>query len=275
MRSDRARGLPDRLEYGIYAEAIGRVVKSIESPEDLVCVGLFAPWGSGKTFFWELIKDYMENSSKKERKKIANKYANEQMNEKATIVARSSVLAFSCCCQVMLFFCGCSGCYNINEEDVAMIMILSCPIWILVWVICFLICGITLCIKRCLYFIPSCIHVNFSKKYDKWYKSDKCVYPVRNNEVTLLETSPLLGDVEYQQQQQPQGKTIKCSDVWNILTGKTDHYEGKEETSCISISGIKLILVTLFQNSFQFLFGLYSSFYNLFRIMDTKLMKIK
>lgn len=47
----------DRLGYEVYAEALFNHVETVETKgNETFCVGLYGPWGSGKSFLWECIQ---------------------------------------------------------------------------------------------------------------------------------------------------------------------------------------------------------------------------
>ena len=56
--NDNARGI-DRLGFRFYAMALASMLRAAEPP---LCVGLYARWGSGKTFMISLLLKYLEGS---------------------------------------------------------------------------------------------------------------------------------------------------------------------------------------------------------------------
>jgi len=54
---------PDRLGHQLIADALVATAKKVESPNASLCVGLYAPWGSGKTFLWRLIKKTLQKKA--------------------------------------------------------------------------------------------------------------------------------------------------------------------------------------------------------------------
>jgi len=63
--SDDPRNTKDRLGYDIYAKAIVNVVDKVEfGNKTNFSVGLFAPWGVGKSKLWHLIKQEIKDKEK-------------------------------------------------------------------------------------------------------------------------------------------------------------------------------------------------------------------
>ncbi|KAL7538990.1 hypothetical protein ACHAXR_008927 [Thalassiosira sp. AJA248-18] len=51
---------PDLLGYDLYARTLAQQANSLQDANEPLCVGILAPWGSGKSFFWKLIKEEFE-----------------------------------------------------------------------------------------------------------------------------------------------------------------------------------------------------------------------
>jgi len=64
---DSANKGSDRLGYELYAEALAKHAISVEDQggNETLCVGLFAPWGAGKSFIWNLIQKELVKSDEK------------------------------------------------------------------------------------------------------------------------------------------------------------------------------------------------------------------
>jgi hypothetical protein len=50
----------DQLGYSTYAKALAKAVRIAETPESSLCVGLYGPWGSGKSTLWNHIFKHLE-----------------------------------------------------------------------------------------------------------------------------------------------------------------------------------------------------------------------
>ena len=50
----------DKLGYSTYAKALAKAVRIAETPDSSLCVGLYGPWGSGKSTLWKHICNYLE-----------------------------------------------------------------------------------------------------------------------------------------------------------------------------------------------------------------------
>jgi len=62
--NDSPNGKADRLGRQSYAEALVQQVISMEESSDTaISVGLYSPWGSGNSFFWNLIKEEFRASN--------------------------------------------------------------------------------------------------------------------------------------------------------------------------------------------------------------------
>eukprot|EP00554_Chaetoceros_debilis_P000137 CAMPEP_0194096296 /NCGR_PEP_ID=MMETSP0149-20130528/57269_1 /TAXON_ID=122233 /ORGANISM="Chaetoceros debilis, Strain MM31A-1" /LENGTH=1660 /DNA_ID=CAMNT_0038782267 /DNA_START=22 /DNA_END=5005 /DNA_ORIENTATION=+ len=81
--SDDPRNEKDCLGYDIYAEAIVDVVDKVEAGNTSnFSVGLFAPWGVGKSKLWYLIKGAIQNKEKKHMKEWIKNQAEDTKAEK-------------------------------------------------------------------------------------------------------------------------------------------------------------------------------------------------
>ena len=54
--NDDPRKTPDRLGYAVYAKAIAALVAAAELRETYYCVGIYAPWGVGKSTLFNLLR---------------------------------------------------------------------------------------------------------------------------------------------------------------------------------------------------------------------------
>ena len=129
----------------VLAEGLTQVAMSIESPEASLCVALFAPWGSGKTFFWRLIVNCLLSQYKAQADKI-KKQEGPVQQQPVTRLGRCLVLAWAAWCWVARNFASvlCFGTDLEEEERVATMMVLTVPIGVPVWLTTFVSCLVVL-----------------------------------------------------------------------------------------------------------------------------------
>ena len=137
--NDSTKNSPDRLGYNVYADGLSEVVRSVENPSTSLCVGLFGPWGSGKSFLWKLIKHELETKSNQPTDEIEQERKKTE-NAPVGFIERSCVLAWGSWCtfarMLSSVFCRCFS--NLKEEEkVALMMIFSFPVGIPVWIVVF------------------------------------------------------------------------------------------------------------------------------------------
>ena len=161
--SDSPHGEPDRLGFHIYAEAVSKVVRAVENPNSSLCVGLFAPWGSGKTFFYNLIKDDLVKTAEAMHVKVT------ENKEEPTVLGVSSMLA----CNSWYYFAlgltkllvSMCRCKSADPNSIATVVLLSFPIGISIWIIIFLSCLLVLTLIN----LPShCCKWNVLKKISSY-----------------------------------------------------------------------------------------------------------
>ncbi|GFH56940.1 hypothetical protein CTEN210_13416 [Chaetoceros tenuissimus] len=66
--NDDPKKTPDRLGYQVFADGITYVVQQAEKSDAYFCVGLFGPWGCGKSKLWTLIKEKLQLSEVQQNK---------------------------------------------------------------------------------------------------------------------------------------------------------------------------------------------------------------
>jgi len=130
--TDKPQGVPDRLDYGVYARALGTVVRSMEEKDSSVCVALYAPWGAGKSTLYYLIRDNYdcyEPQDTKENEKNAS-----ILWESVSIACNASCFVYHhllCCLRI-------DG--QAKAEIVATVMIFTFPVALVIFVFTFIPC---------------------------------------------------------------------------------------------------------------------------------------
>jgi len=142
--NDDPKQTPDRLDYDKYAEGIVKVVKKAEMSGNYFCVGLYGPWGSGKTTLWNLIKKRLEkrgdaqDGGSKEKKIDATDWR----------CVLFGIVEWCCCLRTgnAAELPHNSEGYAIHDaqekernEVVALLFILLLPIWIILGIVVFLL----------------------------------------------------------------------------------------------------------------------------------------
>ena len=238
--SDSPHGEPDRLGFHVYAEALSRVIRAVEAPNTSLCVGLFAPWGAGKTFFYNLIKDDLVKSAEAMRgRDLGTK------NKNPTVLRVSWIRA---CNGWYYFALGLTKALGLtchpkspDRNSIATAVLLSFPIGISIWMIIFLLCLLVL--------MPISIPYNCFGR----------------NAGGLISYLLLRRRSYYNEEDDDQIMSTyeEWKHVCNIFTGKTDLQsdlsEGKSLRDISSLGKLQTALLLCVQLSYQGLSALVSS----------------
>ena len=220
---DSPQGEPDRLGYNIYAAGISEVVSEIETPDNSLCVALFSPWGTGKTFLYNLIEDQLKLRAKQEEKK-RRQDLDKELDEKKTSFHQDSInnslnalislvsmlcRGFPCCC----------CCYPSNETDVetaAVLIAIFCPIWMVIFIVVYFLC---------LLFIVPVQRVLCVKKKDE---------------------DNLTPDLEEGKKSEDE-KDVSWEGIWAVLTGTKSAHSNKlfDERGCVGKIQLLFLMVVV------------------------------
>lgn len=189
-------GVPDRLEYYIYAKALSTVVRSLENRETSLSIALFAPWGRGKRFIYDQILFYHREVAK--LKLLAMK-AEEKERGKTPSTGEIIRLIFwdsvDFACNVVCSVIEYISCYSETSEEkkdeiVATVMVPTFPVGLVIFVVWFFLCLFGKCA----------------------FKLVRCRDPARNGD----DRESAMGN-----------PATRWTGVRNILAGKTDIYANK------------------------------------------------
>ena len=154
--NDDPKQTPDRLDYDKYAEGIVNVATKAEMSGNYFCVGLYGPWGSGKTKLWNLIRHKLD------KRDDAKDGGNEKTNMDGTSERENmdaidlryvlfGIVGWLCCLRNDTDNGGLpthiSDDYDAirdaqgkeRNEAVALLFILLLPIWIILGIVIFLL----------------------------------------------------------------------------------------------------------------------------------------
>ena len=264
--NDSPKLSPDRLGYHVYAEGLSEVVRKVENPMTSLCVGLFAPWGAGKTFFWKLIRDDLEQKTNEVTDEKLLKEINIKENAPIGLIERSCVLAWAGWCGIahILAKCMCFSCKLKAEEKVAVMMIFVSPIGIVVWIIIFalniIIRPVVLVIS-----IPFLL-IRHRREFDiKFYVKLDLIKIAGLEDMTRKNNDMVISRAPHE---------LKWSDVRNIFSSNFDLYAGIEDMSQIGYAGLLfVILLSFFQQILMYLQSSWSSIKAFFQGGDYEIEK--
>lgn len=132
---------PDRLGSKVYAESICEVVHKVEKPQNSICIALFGPWGSGKSFLHKLI--LQAELAWTEQKNKARLDRLKDLRSESNVFVRINDRTLQCLCDIIAFCCCCCKSANTSphrrrtESMIATLITIPLlwPIWICLYLI--------------------------------------------------------------------------------------------------------------------------------------------